>query len=173
MVKALKLAIVAGAALLLAFLLFPHSASSLSGLKDAAGRKTVSLDLDVLQGGKWSLSGQRGKVVLVNFWATWCPPCRMETPGLVSIAKRYAGQGVEVVGVAMDDTPRRDVPPFITRFGIPYPILLPSASIVSSVDSLPTSLLIDRSGRVARTYYGMVDEGTLARDIDRLLSERT
>jgi len=175
MVKVLKFAVVAAAAILLGYLIFPSSAGSYGKLNDTNGRKTLALDLPVLQGGQWSLSEQRGKIVLVNFWATWCPPCRMETPGLVSIAKRYAGQGVEVVGIAMDDTPLRDVPPFVSRFGIPYPILLPAASspLSTSIENLPTSLLIDRNGRVARTYYGMVDERLLAHDIDQLLAERS
>jgi cytochrome c biogenesis protein CcmG/thiol:disulfide interchange protein DsbE len=78
------------------------------------------------------------------------------------------------VGVAMDDDPQRDVPPFVSRFGIPYPILLPASSpLASSIDSLPTSLLIDRDGRVARTYLGAVDEQTLTHDIDQLLAERS
>ena len=175
MVKVLKFAVVAAAAILLGYLIFPGSAGSFGKLNDSSGRKTLALDLPVLQGGQWSLSEQRGRIVLVNFWATWCPPCRMETPGLVSIAKRYAGQGVEVVGIAMDDTPLRDVPPFVSRFGIPYPILLPAASspLSTSIENLPTSLLIDRNGRVARTYYGMVDERLLAHDIDQLLAERS
>jgi thiol-disulfide isomerase/thioredoxin len=175
MVKVLKFAVVATAALLLGYLIFPGSLSSFGKLSDSSGRKTLALDLPALKGGQWSLSEQRGKVVLVNFWATWCPPCRMETPGLVSIAKRYAGQGVEVVGISMDDAPLRAVPPFVSQYGIPYPILLPSASspFSTSIESLPTSLLIDRNGRVARTYYGMVDERMLAHDIDQLLSERS
>ena len=173
MVKVLKLAVVAAAAILLGYLIFPGSLSSFGTLNNAAGRKTLALDLPALKGGQWSLSEQRGKVVLVNFWATWCPPCRMETPGLVNIAKRYAQQGVEVVGIAMDDNPLRAVPPFVSQFGISYPILLPSASspFSTSIENLPTSLLIDRNGRVARTYYGMVDERILAHDIDQLLSE--
>jgi len=175
MVKVLKFAVVAGAAILLGYLLFPGSASSFGRLNNAGDRKMLSLDLPVLEGGQWSLSEQHGKIVLVNFWATWCPPCRMETPGLVNIAKRYAQEGVEVVGITMDDAPLRDVPPFVSQFGIPYAILLPSATspLTSSIESLPTSLLIDRNGRVARTYYGAVDERLLAHDIDQLLSERS
>ncbi len=173
MVKALKISVVAGAAVLLGFLLFPDSARSFERLRHTGDRRTLNLDLPILEGGEWSLAQQRGSVVLVNFWATWCPPCRMETPGLVDIAKRYAGRGVKVVGISMDDAPHRDVPPFVSRFGIPYPILVPSpnSALASSIDSLPTSFLIDRNGRVARTYYGAVDEQTLAHDIDALLSE--
>jgi cytochrome c biogenesis protein CcmG, thiol:disulfide interchange protein DsbE len=175
MVKVLKFAVVAAAAILLGYLIFPGSVASFGNLNNASDRKTLALDLPVLQGGQWSLSEQRGKVVLVKFWATWCPPCRMETPGIVSIAKRYAGQGVEVVGISMDDAPLRAVPPFVSQFGIPYPILLPAASspFSTSIENLPTSLLIDRKGRVARTYYGMVDERMLAHDIEQLLSERS
>jgi len=175
MLKALKFAVVAAAAVLLGYLIFPGSAGSFGKLNDTSGRKTLALDLPALKGGQWSLAHERGKIVLVNFWATWCPPCRAETPGLVSIAKQYAGRGVEVVGIAMDDTPLRDVPPFVSQFGIPYTILLPAASAPLStfIENLPTSLLIDRNGRVARTYYGMVDERMLAHDIDQLLLERS
>jgi thiol-disulfide isomerase/thioredoxin len=168
----LKVTVVAVAALLLGYLLIPGAETRFGNVKAASDRKTFSLDLPALQGGQWSLAQQRGNVVLVNFWATWCPPCRMETPGLVKISKRYAGKGLTVVGVAMDDDPVRAVTPFVSRYGIPYPILLPAGS-ASSIDSLPTSLLIDRNGRVARTYYGAVDEQTLAHDIDDLLSENS
>jgi thiol-disulfide isomerase/thioredoxin len=157
---------------LLGYLLIPGMGNRFGSVKAASDRKVLSLDLPALQGGQWSLAQQRGNVVLVNFWATWCPPCRMETPGLVSISNRYAGKGLTVVGVAMDDDPLRVVPPFVSRYGIPYPILLPGGSS-SSIDSLPTSLLIDRNGRVARTYSGAVDEQTLAHDIDQLLSENS
>ena len=173
MVRFLKFAVVAGAAAVLAYLLLGGPRHSFGGLRAASERKAVAFNLRGLQGGQWSISEQRGKVVLVNFWATWCAPCRMETPGIVNVARRYAGRGVEVVGITMDDTPQRDVPPFVARFGIPYPILLPSDPLASSVESLPTSLLVDRNGRVARTYYGAVDEPTLSRDIDQLLTEHT
>ncbi len=174
MVKALKFVVVAGAALALVYLFAPRGSTRSGNVKPSGDRKALSLDLPRLEGGEWSLAGERGSVVLVNFWATWCAPCRMETPGLVSIAKRYGSKGLRVVGVTMDDNPKSDVPGFVSRFRIPYPILLPTGSqLASEIESLPTSLLIDRDGRVARTYFGAVDEETLSHDIDQLLAERS
>lgn len=172
MVKFIQYAALAGATALLFYALSPTLASRLGGLREVKDRHALSLDLPTLQGGKWSLAQAKGDVVLVNVWATWCPPCRAETPGLVNIAKRYAAKGVQVVGVALDSDPHQ-VPEFVSRYGIPYPILFPAGDspLASSVESLPTSFLIDRAGRVARMYLGAVDERTLVRDIERLLSE--
>lgn len=127
-----------------------------------------------LNGEKWSLGEQRGKVVLVNFWATWCPPCRVETPALVDLHKKYAEQGFTVAGISMDEDPQDTVPSFVTRYGIPYPILTPTSemSLIDRVEALPTSILIDKSGRIARTYVGLVTEVGLSDDIEALLSEK-
>jgi cytochrome c biogenesis protein CcmG/thiol:disulfide interchange protein DsbE len=173
--NALKAGVVAVAALLLGYLLAGRPEPGFGSLNNAADRKPLALALPALDGSRWSLAQERGNIVLVNFWATWCPPCRMETPELVRVANGYAGRGVKVVGVSMDEQPERAVPAFVSRFGIPYPILLPSADspLASSIESLPTSLLVDRNGRVARTYLGAVDERILAHDIDQLLAEQT
>lgn len=132
----------------------------------------LDLDLSTLDGGRWSLNDNRGKVVLVNFWATWCPPCRMETPGLVAAHRKFAGRGFTVVGITLDEDPAKEVPPFVQRYSIPYPILLPSGQVADQISSLPTSVLLDGDGRVARTYVGMVSESRLEADVDTLLRER-
>jgi cytochrome c biogenesis protein CcmG/thiol:disulfide interchange protein DsbE len=138
----------------------------------AAGKNALTFDLPELGGGRWSLSAQRGNVVLVNFWATWCPPCNMETPGLVALSKRYESRGVKFVGISMDDDPAKVVPAFVKKYDVPYPMLMPTPDfqLAYSIESLPTSMLVDRNGHVARTYVGMVDEQELGRDIDRLLA---
>jgi cytochrome c biogenesis protein CcmG/thiol:disulfide interchange protein DsbE len=141
--------------------------------ENAAGKNSLAFDLpEVGGGGQWSLSAQRGNIVLVNFWATWCPPCNMETPGLVALSKRYENRGVKFVGISMDDDPAKVVPAFVKKYDIPYPMLAPTPDfqLAYSIESLPTSMLIDRNGHVARTYVGMVDEQELGRDIDRLLA---
>lgn len=124
-------------------------------------------------GGHWRLSDHQGQVVLLNFWATWCPPCREETPGLVRLSEQYGSKGLVVAGIDMDENPKSAVPAFVHRYGIPYAILLPSpgSRMASSVESLPTSLLVNRNGRVARSYVGAVDESVFAHDVEQLLLE--
>lgn len=121
----------------------------------------------------WSLNEHKGKVVFVNFWATWCPPCREEMPDLVRVHERYRGRGVEFAGVSMDDDPFEVAPPFLKRYDVQYPILVapPDSLLAQAVESLPTSFLIDRNGKVARTWIGIVREEELAAAIDALLSE--
>ncbi len=128
--------------------------------------------LDNNEGGKWSFADQRGKVVVINYWATWCPPCRFEMPGLVNIANEFESKDVEFVGVTVDDdlTP---VPEFIEKYQITYPILLPGndPNIGKEGMSLPTTFLYDRDGKLAKKYTGIVLESTLRSDIKDLLKE--
>ena len=121
----------------------------------------------------WSLNEHKGKVVVVNFWATWCPPCRDEMPDLVRVHERYRSRGVEFAGVSMDDDPRRVAPPFLKRYNVRYPILVapPESLLAQAVESLPTSFLIDKQGKVARTWVGIVREKELVAAIEALLSE--
>jgi cytochrome c biogenesis protein CcmG/thiol:disulfide interchange protein DsbE len=120
------------------------------------------------------LEEHQGKVVLVNFWATWCPPCRVETPALVDLHANYADRGFTIAGITMDDEPQDAVPAFVSKYGISYPILTPTVqlSLIDRVEALPTSILIDKSGRIARTYVGLVTEIGLSDDIEDLLLER-
>jgi cytochrome c biogenesis protein CcmG/thiol:disulfide interchange protein DsbE len=138
------------------------------------GRRVAMAELSApdLAGNRWSLAGERGSIVLVNFWASWCPPCRAETPALVRVSNEYRQKGVRVVGVSMDDSidPVRN---FVAHFRVPYTVVMPEtgSSLVSAIESLPTSFLVDRHGRVAKTYLGAVEEDDLARDLDALLRE--
>jgi cytochrome c biogenesis protein CcmG, thiol:disulfide interchange protein DsbE len=140
----------------------------------AADRLTMtSIRLKDLNGQTWMLDDQLGKIVIVNFWATWCPPCRQETPGLVRVARAYGGRGLKVVGISMDEGGLTPVVKFASDYGIPYPILLPGKgfALADRVDSLPTTFLIDQRGRIAKTYIGAVNEDTFHQDLDRLLVE--
>lgn len=155
----------------LMILLFKPDAA-VTPLKDEAGRGgTVELEMPDLSGAPWKLSDHRGKVVLVNFWATWCPPCRTETPALVRIAQEYEGR-VEIAGISLDEG-LDEVRRFAASYDVPYPILIPPPgdALTARIQSLPTTLLIDRRGRVAKTYMGAEPERVFRRDIDRLLAE--
>lgn len=120
---------------------------------------------------KWTLQEHRGKVVLINYWATWCPPCRYETPSLVRIFYAYQGKPFEIVGVTVDDD-LSQVADFVERYSIPYPILLPGVDPnVKGGLALPTTFLYDKQGRLAKRYTGVVFESTLRSDIEALLME--
>ena len=127
-----------------------------------------------LNGKIWKLNDHRGRVVLVNFWATWCPPCQSETPGLVNLAKRYKGKGFDVVGINMDQGGTQSVQQFVNEYKIPYPILIPrlDSPFSAEIQGLPTSLLLDRQGKVAKVYVGAASEADLGTNIRPLLTEK-
>lgn len=138
-----------------------------------AGRRSAMPDFTMsdLQGGAWSLSAHRGRVVLVNFWATWCPPCREEIPCFIRLAR--SRRDLDIAGIAMDDGDAAGVRQFAKAAGVIYPILLPSASspFVDAIQSLPTTFLVDKNGRIAKEYVGEVSERAVREDIDRVLAE--
>ena len=111
--------------------------------------------------------------MLVNFWATWCPPCRQETPDLVALQKRYGSRGFTVVGISMDTNADEVVPDFVRKFKVNYPTLVPApgSALADAIDSLPTSFLVDRNGRVANSFIGQISTEELAGQIEALLSE--
>ena len=144
------------------------------GVSQVSERKTAkNFTLENINGGDWNFADQRGKVVVVNYWATWCPPCRVETPGLVNLANEYKSRGVEVGGVAMDED-LAAVPPFVEKYQIKYPILTPGNDPNLSPDgmALPRTFLYDKNGRLAKKYTGMVLESTFKSDVDALLTEQ-
>ena len=132
-----------------------------------------ALTLRQLDGESWSSTERRGEVMLVNFWATWCPPCRQETPDLVALQKRYGSRGFTVVGISMDTNADEVVPDFVRKFKVNYPTLVPApgSALADAIDSLPTSFLVDRNGRVANSFIGQISTEELAGQIEALLSE--
>lgn len=127
---------------------------------DAAAPK---LTLELLSGGRLSLEDLGGEVVLVNTWATWCPPCREELPALEAVHRRYEDQGLRVLGVNIGES-RDEVQHFVTRSGLTFPILLdPNEDALRAFGSisLPSSFLIDRDGRVRARWFGATCEREL------------
>ena len=145
-----------------------------TALKPLADRAVLpDFTLPAIQGGKWRLGDHSGKVVVVNFWATWCPPCRAETPELVELYDRYRGRGLEIVGITLDEDPKAVVPGFVSRYDVRYPVLIPGPefTLASYVESLPTTLILDRGGRIAGSWIGQVHEDDLVPAIEKLLGE--
>lgn len=134
----------------------------------------ADLVLPQLSGGAWRLSDHLGQVVLINYWASWCGPCREETPGLISLARDYRYKGLSIVGVSMDAGGKRAVEGFMSEFHLPYPVLMPDleSPAAPAVDALPTTVLLDRNGRAAKSYVGAVRESVFRADVDSLLAEQ-
>jgi peroxiredoxin len=119
------------------------------------------------------LSDYRGKVVLLNFWATWCAPCKIEIPWFVQFESQYKDKGFAVIGISMDEGGWDEVKPYLRRVNVNYRILMGDDEVArkyGGVDALPTSFLIDRDGRIASTHVGLVSKQDYQADIDALLA---
>ena len=130
--------------------------------------------LQDLSGQPLNLASYRGKVVLLDFWATWCTPCRAEIPRFVEFQDRYRDQGLQVIGISMDDGPK-PVLDFYREFKMNYPVALGNEKVAQAyggVLGLPVTFLIDRDGRVAAKYVGEVQMATLEQGIESVLQPR-
>lgn len=119
-----------------------------------------------------TLSSYRGKVVLLDFWATWCYPCREEIPHFVEFQHKYGDRGLQVIGVSMDDSPE-PVPAFYQQFHMNYPVVMGNAKIGESYGGLlglPITFLLDRDGRITAKHIGATDAAVFEKEIQRLLS---
>jgi thiol-disulfide isomerase/thioredoxin len=144
----------------------------------AAGTPAPDLTLKELDGKDVSLAQFKGKVVLVNFWATWCDPCRYEIPSLIEMQKKYGDRGFTVLGVAMDDEGKRAVAPFVEkeRFDVNgaklpmnYPILIGNDEAGNKFGGLlgyPTSVLINRDGKQIKRITGLISEEEISKAIE-------
>ncbi len=139
------------------------------------GAVAPSFSVRAFSGQKVDLDDLRGQVVLVNFWATWCPPCRLEMPGFESVYEDYRGRGFTVVGLSSDVGGDGPVRSFVSQHGITYPVAMASDGLrrrYGGVDMLPQSFLLDRQGRVRKMVSGVFSEAVLRRSVDELLSEK-
>lgn len=129
------------------------------------------LTLPDLSGKPVSLSDFAGKIVLVDFWATWCEPCRDELPDLLRLQKTYAGRGLVILGVSMNAGGKKAVKEYVRENDIPYPIVLADGQPVEGyrVIGLPTAFLIDRRGRIVKKYLGPKPFSEISADIESLL----
>jgi len=111
------------------------------------------------------------KVVVVNFWATWCGPCRHEIPDFNEVYSRYRDRGVEFLGVSVDESPESVVPEFLEKNPISYPVLAGSSDLIFryGVRGLPTTFIIDRFGRIAKRIVGMTSAKILEEELNKLL----
>ena len=166
--------ILIGAALILAGVAFYvgfHRRIGTSRGFAAKQSEAPDFSLPQLNGQSLRLSAYRGKVVLLDFWATWCTPCREETPHLVEMQNKYRDQGLQVIGVSMDDSPD-PVREFYRQFHMNYPVVMGNADIgerYGGVLGLPIAFIIDRSGRVYAKHIGATEASVLEQDVRTVL----
>jgi thiol-disulfide isomerase/thioredoxin len=150
------------------------------------GKAAPAFLLEDVSGKKVSLASYRGKAVLINFWATWCGPCKIETPWLVELRNKYAPQGFEILGVDTEaddlkdddkagwDKARAAVNKFATGEKVSYPMLLNGDSISTAwggLDDLPSSFYVDRNGKVVAATVGLGSESDIESNIKKALTD--
>ena len=136
----------------------------------AANGSAPAFSLTDIDGKKVSLADFKGKVVILDFWATWCPPCRKEIPDFITIQKEYADRGVQIVGVALDELPK--VQAFARENGMTYPVLIGNDGVVAQyggIEGIPTTFIIDRKGKIVERFEGFRPRSTFVEAITRLL----
>jgi thiol-disulfide isomerase/thioredoxin len=120
------------------------------------------------------LASLRGKAVLLNFWATWCGPCKIEMPWLVDLQKKYGPQGLQIVGVAMDDTDDKEIADFAHKMGVNYIVLKGTEKVgdlYGGIDRLPLTYYLDRSGKVVDETVGLASESVIEDAIKKALQQ--
>jgi len=137
----------------------PQPAAPAWTLKDVEGKTVQSSDF-------------KGKVVILDFWATWCPPCKKEIPDFIELQKKYGEKGLVIVGVSLDEQGPSVVKPFITQLGISYPIVMGDEKIVQDfggVEGIPTTFIIDREGKIVGRHVAFTPLETFEKEIAPLL----
>jgi cytochrome c biogenesis protein CcmG/thiol:disulfide interchange protein DsbE len=162
----------------------PGGDSALHMSSPLVGKPAPNFTLTNLKGDKVSLASYKGKAVQINFWATWCAPCKIETPWLVELEKQYKPQGFEILGVSFDDLDnddpnllakeKIDIAKSAQQLGISYPVLLDGDSIAKPYgdsDVYPTSFFVDRTGKIVAASFGLTSKDDLEGNIRKALGE--
>ena len=128
--------------------------------------------LPTIDGKQLKLSDYKGKVVIIDFWATWCPPCRKGIPDLIELKKKYGSKGLEVIGISLDTDTKAQVAGFAKTQGMNYPVVYGNqtvAQLYGGIEAIPTSFVIDKQGKIVASYQGLMPSSTYESHIKKLL----
>jgi peroxiredoxin len=153
-----------------------------AALNPLIGKPAPQFSLEDLGGKKISLADYKGKALLINFWATWCGPCKIETPWLVDLRNQYAAKGFEILGVSTDDIDRSDtkmfgeekkeISDFVQKMRMPYPVLIEGDKLskpYGGLDAMPTSFFVDRNGKIVAATMGISSKDDIEANIQKAL----
>jgi len=166
------IAMVVSLMLVFALNLSRHSSRGTASGSQMKGDVAPDFSLESLDGRMLRLSDFRGKAVVLNFWATWCQPCKIEMPWFVELQKQYGPDGLQFLGVAMDDSSPKDIGEFAGSMGVNYPILIGKEAVGTAyggVQFLPETFYIDRNGKVVDRAFGLKGRGEIEDDIKKIL----
>ena len=152
------------------------NAPGLSGdASQIKGKPAPEFELVDLNGKTVKLSDFRGKAVLLNFWATWCSPCKTEMPWFADLQKQYGSEGLQVVGIAMDDAGKDEIAKFAQEMKVNYTVLLGKNAVADAyggVEFLPTTFYIDRKGNIQERVFGLADRKEIEENVKKALSSQ-
>lgn len=134
--------------------------------------KAPNFSLKTAEGKIIELKKLQGKVVVVNFWTTWCGPCKAEIPGFLEVYKQYKSKGLEIVGISLDQDGWKPVKPFIERYKITYPIVVGDGNLADAyggIEAIPTTFVVDKKGNIVNRHLGYMDKGAFENLIKDLL----
>ncbi len=134
--------------------------------------KAPNFTLKTHDGNVVDLSKLKGKVVVLNFWATWCGPCRQEIPGFIETYKSLHSKGVEIVGVSLDEGGWDAVQPYVSKTNIPYPIVIGDQSLSEAyggIEAIPTTFIITKDGNIAGKHVGFMSKEQLEKQIKAVM----